>query len=424
MIARRRSGASRAWLQPILAIILARFIAAPIGLFGQAACAFGIVVLLKPWWLVRWVAVPAGLVRLSSILGWLAGDLWDGDRAGGRLLAGAWALLRSTQTARAAALEALAQRSGPLGAAGLVGAGFLAARRGDRVRARLLLESIDFLPSGVIPGETDRLAVTWRLADALAGARWSAAELLGLRLGGLGRLIALAAARLDGRGAGDSRLERAWRWNAWRAPELRPLIERALVQRASAPTVASVEPRTADPLRQHVALIAAAAPTLDDFRAVAAAWDASGAVPADADADLAALALAAGVALPEEGEGVLLAAHQRARRQLLDDVESACRVLQARAGAGRDLPPLLEWHELLALRAAHERAARLGGLSVRRLLFPELHAAVCPLACRLWNERRQHVIAGATFRWLFDEAVTVGDARLAEHERKNLGATR
>jgi len=423
VISRRRSGASRPWLQPILAIVLARFVAAPIGLFGQAACVLGIVVLLKPWWLVRWLAVPAGLVRLSSLLGWLAGDLWDGDRAGGRLLAGAWALLRSASTRRAAALEALAQCSGRLGAAGLVGAGFLAARRGDRARARLLLESIDFLPSGVIPGEAARLAVSWRLADALAGARWSAAELLGARLEGIGRLIALAAARLDGRG-GDSRLDRAWRWNAWRAPALRPLIERALAEPSRAAPAAPVEPRSADALRQHVALVAAAAPRLDDFRAVAAAWDASGAVPDEAEADLAALALAAGVALPEDADGVLGGAQRRARRQLLDDVESACRVLGARSGAGRDLPPLLEWHEPLAPRAAHERAARLGGLSVRRLLFPELHAAVCPVACRLWNERQQHVIAGATFRWLFDEAVTVGDARLAEHERKNLGATR
>jgi hypothetical protein len=53
-------------------------------------------------------------------------------------------------------------------------------------------------------------------------------------------------------------------------------------------------------------------------------------------------------------------------------------------------------------------------------VFADLHGAVCPLACRLWNDRHEHALAGALFRWLFEEAKAVGDERLAEHERRNL----
>jgi hypothetical protein len=78
----------------------------------------------------------------------------------------------------------------------------------------------------------------------------------------------------------------------------------------------------------------------------------------------------------------------------------------------------------MSLCAAHDRAARLGGLEVRRLVFAEVHGALCPLACQLWNDRREHAMAEALFRWLLAEAEAVGDSRLAEHERRNVSTRR
>jgi hypothetical protein len=88
------------------------------------------------------------------------------------------------------------------------------------------------------------------------------------------------------------------------------------------------------------------------------------------------------------------------------------------------LPVLVELREALALAERAGRLGRLAGLPSRRLVFEEVHAALCPLACRLWNERGERPAADALFRWLLAEAEAVGNARLAEHERRNVATSR
>lgn len=452
LFARRRRGS---WWRPVLALLITRLAIAPIGLLGRCICGAALVVVVAPWLLARLVTIPLGLVRASAFLGWLADDVWDGDQPGGRLVGGAWALLHRSDAASVSRLERLAHRPGPLGPAGLVGAGLLAAAQGDRARARGLLASVDLLPTGALPAAAERLAVTWRLADALASADWAAAESLAVRLGWRARVLALSAARIGGLAqVSDGELKRAWQLSL-RPSVYRSLVQRALAVRAPATTPAAPETPVATggplaaALARHAAL-AATVPTADDLVAAAAAWDtalgradgaSSWAVPraaalglsdgraaltalaADVEADLSEAALASGVAVPD-GSGMLQAVQRRVRQRLLEDVEAACRALETRVGAGRWLPAVLEWTELLALRARHDRLGRMGGLPLRRLVLVPLHGAVCPLACHLWNDRRQHALAGAIFRWLLAEAEAVGDTRLAEHERRNVGIAR
>jgi hypothetical protein len=441
-VSAKRRGAPKTGVRILVGLTLLRVAAAPIGPVGLALVAVALVVLAAPWALARWVAIPLGWPRVAGWLAWLADDRWDGDAVGGRLVGVSLALLGAPRATSARAFEPAALALAPLGPVGVVGAGLLAAAAGERDRARLLLASVDELPAGATPAAAARLGRTWLLADALARGAWAEAERCASQLGTRrARLYALASARLSGRApAGDAArvtdaaLEHAWRRSGlWRSLD-RPLVERALAFQPT-PPAPPVEPEGHDPLRAalsaHAAVVGhAAPPSPTALVALARAWDAALAAPAvlpptasppplaDLEHDLAELALAAGHPLPDE-DGVLRGAHRRLRQRALDEVEAACRALDARFHAGRALPPLLEWVELARLRDAHARAVRVGGLPARRLAFPIVHDAVCPAACRLWNDRREHTLAGALFRWLLAEAEAVGDERMAEHERKN-----
>jgi hypothetical protein len=224
-----------------------------------------------------------------------------------------------------------------------------------------------------------------------------------------------------------------------------------------AASVAATAERLATALAEHAALLAEPLRDLDPTRLfrVALAWDraladpetrraagqraaALGASSSDAtlvqlgraaQADLAALALAAELPLappetgapPECSGGVTATGVARLlRERLLGDVESAARALESRVRADRVHPPLEEWREWCTLRRLYLRAGRMGGLSLRRLVYVEVHDAACPLAVKLWNTRGQRALANAIFTWLQAEAVEVGNSGLAAHEIKNV----
>ena len=107
------------------------------------------------------------------------------------------------------------------------------------------------------------------------------------------------------------------------------------------------------------------------------------------------------------------------REQLIGEVELAFDAVRDRVAQNRRLPALDEWRAWLSLRDLHARAAGLGGLELRRLVFPHVHQVGCKMAVWLWNERGQHFLANAMFRWLLDEAVAVGDAEAIELQRRN-----
>jgi hypothetical protein len=406
--------------------------------------------LVAPWRLARAVAIPRGWVGLAWLLGRLdARTVWGRDPAAGGLVGAAWALgrRRTPDPAAAARLETRLLRLSPLRGGGLLAAGLLAAARDDLEGARQLIASVEILPAAAVPREAARLARAWRQADAAARGDW--AGVVALSRSPRDPLAAVAL-RLAG---GDAPPDDELRLLAVRVPWLRPLVARATAPAAAPAQAAIVIPfRTPAPpdaaLRAAVARHATAPTTSDGLRALGAAWDAALAAPdlrrvareraaavgaadperplallvAEVEEDLAALALSAGVALPD-GPGVLAGAQRRVREQLIADIEGAARSLETRVRAGRTLPPLLEWRELLALRARHVRAGAIGGLALRRLVFEALHDAVCPLACALWNRRGERALADGLFLWLLAEAEAVGHSRLAEHERRNVGAT-
>lgn len=409
--------------------------------------------LMFPWLLARTVAIPLGLPRAAYLLARLSEVVLARDRAGGAAFAAAWAVLRRPRPVPW--LDRRLATLGPTRGAAVAAAGLRAAALGDDEGARLLLASVALVDRRAVPPAVARAATEWLAAEAAERGDWPSVR--GLRGTRATRVLAVCAARFCGEPVPDEVLRRMRRF----APRLlRPLVDQALAWRPLEEQVeqAEAEEAPAQPFRDaagtplsaafaaHGALLAAAVDEVDSIGLADAArrWDealgdeatrqlidqrarvlgvrtapALTQLAATAAEDLADLALASGAGLGNAAQGTAAAAATRLRARLLADVEHGARDLAVRGP--RRLPPLVEWRDVMTLRAACARAGRLAGLDARRLVFEDVHAAVCPLACRLWNERGQRVLADALFRWLLSEAEAVGATRLADHERKNVG---
>ncbi|MEZ4452365.1 MAG: hypothetical protein R3B09_23055 [Nannocystaceae bacterium] len=129
---------------------------------------------------------------------------------------------------------------------------------------------------------------------------------------------------------------------------------------------------------------------------------------------------------PREAEDALLGAisgravaHLRSR--LLGEVEAAAETMESRTKSERALPSVEEWKEWTRLRQIYERAGQLGGLELRRLMFPQVHRSACNFAVWLWNERKEYGVSKPIFRWLLTEAEAVGDEQAIELQKRNVG---
>lgn len=431
------------------------------------------------WPLARWVAIPLGRPLAAFHLARLA-RAWSHDRLGGAALTGAVALLhrRDHDDARAADLAERLAAATPLGAAGIAANGLLAASRGDRDAARDLLRAAIDMESQGPPTLTSTFAADWLAADAAERGDWAAIVRLGQGPISHSRattlLLAIARRLLSERPSPtDAGLTLAWLL-APRHQLTRPLVDRARAtprvlhrrppaeQKPPPPPVpeASDEPRLPDdPFARALALHAhwsARDPLL--LRVVPArlgdlarAWDelhrrglvhqhiaaraAALGVPARAEAtvdaffrdaaeELADLSLRAGVGLgevvPEPG-AVTERAVALLRSRLLTELEAAAETMESRTLAKRSLPAVDEFREWSRLRQLHEHAAKLGGMELRHLVFPQIHRVACNFAVWLWNERKEYAIATPIFRWLLAEAEAVGDEAAIELQRKNVG---
>jgi hypothetical protein len=352
-----------------------------------------------------------------------------------------------------------------LGARGLAAGGLLAACRGDEAQARALLDGVVALEEGAAPAIAQRLAASWLAAEAAERGDWARVEALcerSSRRSAATRFLGHAAVRLRDRDWPTSDGKLYWWWlcsGRWVA--LWPLLRRALavpldrMEEAQKPE--SIEPppsgdRVADALRLHALVLGRGAEQLraEDLGCLGRAWDEARRDPAlrrhaaeralvlgapssqsgeraiervvhAAEEDLAAVARAAGIALScvEPAGETVEAAARRLRNELLSALELASGAVRRRVEELRELPALDEWREWTALRRQAEEAARLGGLSLRRLAFPTLHSDLCKWAVWLWNVRRERVVAHAIFTWLLDEARAVGDQSAVELQEKN-----
>jgi len=431
------------------------------------------------WLVIRRGVARLGLVRTAATLARLCRGGFEHDRGGGVALAGALALLaRETHDERLATwLEGQLGKPGALGAAGVVAAGLIAASRGQRDAARDLMHNAGSFEAERAPAAARVIANEWLVADAASRGDWATVMRLGVRpdvMSPQTRFLAFAAARVRREPliGEPSATDAGLRWLWWRSPgrrHNRPLLLQALASprllhpRKPAPPPAPAAPPidpasfAGDPLAYAQALHALwttseAATSLSPghLGELCKAWDAAFAGPALARLGARALALAtvtkAEAALGQlrrtvaeelaqlaaraqiplaallESGGVGAEAALLLRAELLADVEKQNQALRQRTVQKRGLPAVEELREWNSLRRAYERAVLLGGIELRRLMFPDIHLHVCNYAVWLWNERKEYAISTPLFRWLLGEAEAVGDEEAIVLQRKNVGA--
>jgi hypothetical protein len=433
---------------------------------------------LFPWLIVRGLLIPLGRAKLAWFVTRMSFWVWRGDVRGGAVVAAALALLHRAERVEPSLIAWVEHRrdsAAPLnkaarwttGGAAIVATGLLAAARDDPSTARRLLASAPELVVESRPGRAIQIANEWLCAEAIERGDWRAVEFVARTSSvdsAMLRLLAAVAARMTGIAPLPNDLLLRLRW--WLAPRRRAtkrLLEAAIampmtpVARSSKRAGKPLEP--VDPgadagplgaaLSLHAALLRLPIATLhaSQLTEVGEAWDRALAsdeldrhlrdraialgsrseqalrtVIDDVEGDLAELIRAARLPLAgiDESEGLLARVVRRLHRELLDALEVASSVFEARVEAKRALPAMDEWQSFLALREQHAEAVALAGPELRRLAFSQLHGPVCALAVWLWNERTERALGNAIFQWLLNEAIIVDDAEAVRLQERNV----
>jgi hypothetical protein len=431
------------------------WVCAPFFLLGLALC--------FPWTTARWVFIPLGWPRMAYRFGAMAMASWGSDRFGGRVLAGAWALLRASEPSPQTLpwLQAeLENTCVPLRGAALVAHGLLAASRGDLETARTLCRGVNLLDRRVAPRLARKFALEWSLADAAAHGRWRDVIDISQRGSGSFSLAAFfrtAARRLLGEPRAGRFVLVAWWvlarrwWATW------PLLKRAWMDPPAprselgldAPGLLELDP-LGGALELHAVLarvpegretrafvqatvawdVALKSTHLQDLAAERAqglrpgtAADAVEALRDEVEEELAAWALAHELPLDrlEPGNDLLESVAYRARNEVLERIESASEDISRRLSAREPLASEDEWRLFLSLQRQCTLAATLGGHDARRLAFEAVNVPLCNLGAWLFNERGEKAIANGMFRWLLDESLLVGSDEDQHRYRKNVG---
>lgn len=454
------------WLPLVLWIFLGPMVWVGIGLtlVGQPwllPIALAFLLVLLPWPIARGVLVPLGKPLLAYHLAALSTVVWRRDRWGGAMVAGAWAVLRQPEPSLDDVdwLESRVDADDTITPSIVLAQGLLCAARGDDAGAERWIAAVEDFDPRVIPFAARRLARDWRVTHAAANGYWGRVEALAdepFPRSWATRFLGAVAKRLLDRPDAPSN---AALWFAWalsrghgQTIDLLNLALRARPRRKVANPAPAARPAPPDLLGRaiegHVTLLEGDKPTRDGLVEVAGAWDAlfadgrfderllaraealgahKGAearqrLAREIEEDLAALVRLGEIPVAGLDSSPTLAAAARAvRDDLLAEIELSGAALARRIEAKRELPPLDELREFLALRDAWERAVRLGGDDLRRLAFRRVHDPVCSLAVWLFNTRGQRPLGNALFRWLLMEALAVGDQPSIQLQGKNTG---
>ncbi|PRQ07263.1 hypothetical protein [Enhygromyxa salina] len=425
-----------------------------------------VLVLLFPWPLTRLVLIPLGWWRAAYNMAQLSGWVWRGDVSGGQLVAGAWAVLRQRHPSPSAIVWLSARRDEiePLGAPGVLGSALLADAVGDHAAARRLMQIVADFDDDHRPPLTRYLANEWLVADAASRGAWADVELRGRsphRRSRASKLLGDVAARLIGYPPVPGNFVLVVRWLlapsrvrtfalVWRALLEPPVQAVPEVRRPStAPAITLEGPAL---LAAHSGAIACGRIPTTELQQLGRGWDHMLSDPGvrsqtarralalragdpdlvlerlgrQVEADLSALARAGAVPLAEleVHSKTLRRVARELRHALLDELAIMSEGLEARVRARRQLAPLDELREFLALREHYERVCELGGPELVRIAFSQIHDPLCNLAVWLWDERGETGIATAMFRWLGHEAVMAGDEQAAELQRRNVACGR
>ncbi len=441
------------------------------GLVGLA------IVVIHPWIAVRLILIPLGQVRLAHTVSKLGGYPWIRDPTGGAALSATLALMRRGDANESDIAWITEQiRAQPLRGAGLAAAGLLAACRGDTQTARALLCSVEAFDSERCPLLAWRIALEWQMADAAVTGDWATVKKLvqhGPRPSRTAVFLALVGKRLTGEWVTDTKLVHAWiraphrlhnlelLQRALRGPgdlaedvPIHPLVdlEQVAANRGPSPQAEAealmlgfvLNPEAGDPKARFIRLVTAWDRVLSDeslhthlsrrvlkLQANLSAEELIEQLREQLSDDLAALArehkLVIGE-LPASDGSLRETCVRKFRSQLLLEVESTAAALATRVDqletvegfAGFEVVD--HWRNYLAAREIYERAALLGGESLRRMAFPKLEKQLNRLALYALGRHDERGFADGIFRFLLWEAEALHNEVSAAAYRHNLAA--
>jgi hypothetical protein len=402
------------------------------------------------------VLVPAGWHRLAYHAALYSRP--GPDPAAYALCVAAWA---SRDGTAGAWVEARRDTRRPLGDAEIAATALLAAGRGDDATARELLRSLTMIVED--HPAVRELAGEWLAADAAERNAWKEivedAIATAWPATPLRYLLEGIAARRIGASGAPAGTELWARWAlAPRRRATRPLVAEALASPAAL-TGANSGEHSADtevapdrpPLSRAVAAHLAfeiKAPTASALVATVREWDhaladvttrswlARRALELDAPLgavdralrdvanivtdDLARIAERANLGAPANVKGpVGDALTKRLRHGRLDTLETGFSRWADRRHDNEKHPPIAEWREFIALWSAYNAAVTAGGLDLRRLAFPHAFSKGSNMAAWLWNKCEEYALSHAIFKWLYAEALVVGDAEAIDLGHRN-----
>ena len=116
---------------------------------------------------------------------------------------------------------------------------------------------------------------------------------------------------------------------------------------------------------------------------------------------------------------LLLDVVEEVRGERLDQLDIAVAALRSRTEQRQGLPAIFELQEWLGVRRLAGLVARCGR-DGRYQAYEAFQWTVCEQAVWLWNDRREHRLGNAIFRWLLAEAEVLDDTRGIETQKANV----
>ncbi len=410
--------------------------------------------LLFPAWIARSVFAPLGFVRLAYFTAWLSRVEWRRDKPGGPALIAAWSLVQQDKpwpSTLAWVERRLSSSKKALQGSGVVAFGLLEAARGRHEQAREWLDSVLMFDPRVAPPQVRVVAAEWLATDAAARGDWKRVKAISENRKWPGSSTLTLLGALAGRMLGEAMPTNAGLWFWWLlAP--RRWWTRGFVKQATAQTVKRTlaekalpaPPETLDAVGRATFLTLALqgheTPAASSVVEVARAWEAAlgtelrsklfmratlvgGGEPDAAVEEVRELVeKALGPLLPSKLSGVhgelpnLLHSAADARNDVVyAELEERMARMDSRKVSNKELPPLEEWREVLALRALYKQSCE----GDHALAHSVIRDKLVNFGVWLYNQREEKPVANAIFRMLESEAVALGDSDSEKLNKKN-----
>lgn len=416
-----------------------------------------------PWLTARRVFAPLGLPRFAYYTANFSRYTWLHDKPGGPALAAALALVHDDKPSLKSIAwieKKLTESKSALHPSGVAALALLEAAKGQYDTARAMFESLLQFDKRLLPKAVKKVAACWLASDAAARGDWEKViQIATTNTLPYSRMVALLAAcarRALGKpdAPGNVTLWFSWLWaprRIWTFMFVRSIAGRKVKPAAAvgAPVLAPL-PNEAGPvaavLHRHLSVrlrggkieaaelkqlahdwetVLASDKTLlqvADRCAALSGGDVDvtlGKVRELLESELAKLSERAKGTTGGEAPSLLRGGMSQRRDELFERLERLMASMDRRKQEKRGLDMPSEWRECVMVRSLYAELVQDVDLNERHAVFSVVRDRFVNYAVWMYNDRAERGVANAVFRFLWTEAVSVGDEASAKLNQKN-----